>query len=156
MIRTSNRRVPSQPAKLARDEANAAWDHLLAAAEHGRRRIGDTTRHTSKLARKRADLAARALRGERPASPWRWVGIGLAAGAALGAAAGAALARRPEADTAVETIRERTNAAAHKAADTARDTAARVREKARSRGNGNGQPDRDKPLLEPDPHATAK
>jgi ElaB/YqjD/DUF883 family membrane-anchored ribosome-binding protein len=158
MIRTSNRRVPSPPAKLARDEANAAWDHLMAAAEHGRRRIGDTTRHTSKLARKRANLAARALRGERTASPWRWVGIGLAAGVALGAAAGAALARRPEADTAVETIRERTTAArerttaaAHKAADTARDTAARVREVARSRGNGDGQPER-----EPDPHATVK
>jgi hypothetical protein len=159
---------------MARDEAAAAWDHLRAAAGHGRRRIGATTRHTGDVARERASNAARALRGERPASPWRWLGLGLAAGAAASAAVVAVLARRQEAtkeqvrevtdtvkekaNTAVDTIRERTTAAAHRAADTARDTASRLRR--HGNGDGDGQepdrPDGTEPLREPDPHATVK
>jgi gas vesicle protein len=163
MNRLTNRRNP-RPAKRARDEASAAWDHLKAAAEHGARRVGDTSRRTRGIARERASNAALALRGETPRSTTRkWLGTGLAIGAAIGAAGAALLGRRrnsrgpddshevrEKANSAMETVREKATTAAHKAATTARDTASKVREVTKSREHGNGHIDRD-PSMEPDP-----
>jgi hypothetical protein len=163
MIRLSNRRH-SRPAQRARDEASAAWEHLKAAAEHGARRVGDTSRRSSGVARERANNAAMALRGEPPRSTTRkWLGMGLAIGAAIGAAGAALLGRRRnqptggdtdevrgKATAAMETVREKATTAAHRAATTARDTADKVRAATKPREHGNGRTDRD-PLLEPDP-----
>lgn len=160
-------RVSSHRARRARDEAASAWEHLVAAAEHGARRIGDTSRESGKVARKRANRAARALRGDEP-NPWQWLGLGLAAGVIAGAAGAVVLSRRREeiveavegraerAGTAVETVKERTSAVASRAAGTARDAAARVREAARSRTNPDGEPGTaattaGRPAMEPDP-----
>jgi hypothetical protein len=163
MIRMNNRRQ-SRPAKRARDEANAAWDHLKAAAEHGARRVGDASRRSRGIARERANNAALALRGETPRSKTRkWLGTGLALGAAIGAAGAALLGRRrnhhgdepvpdmPEmrekANHAMETVRDKATEAAHRAATSARDTAAKLSEATKPRPHGNGQ----RSEMEPDP-----
>lgn len=140
MIRQS-KNDPSQAAKRVRDEVTAAREHLLAAAEQGVQRLGDSSRRTRKTAEERTRLAARVLRGEHPErSPWRWLGLGLAAGVAAGAAAMAALRRwqgpaseavREKAGPTVDSVRERTTAVANRAAEAARETAAKVRGSAR-------------------------
>lgn len=151
MIRFRNRRQP-RPVNRARDEATAAWDHLKAAAEHGARRVGDSSRRTSGVARERANNAALALRGETPRSTTRkWLGTGLAIGTAIGAAGAAVLRRRRnhgdemtgdmrgKASNPMETVREKATEAAHRAATSARDTAAKLSEATRPRPHGNGQ-----------------
>lgn len=128
-------------ARHARDELGAAWEHLLTAAEHSARQIGDTSRRRGTLARRRASAAAQALRGEQP-SPWQWLAVGLAAGVAIGAAGAVALRHLPEreaarqrASEAVETVRQRAGEAAQTAATTAREKAHQVRERIGRQGN---------------------
>jgi gas vesicle protein len=162
MIRLTNRRE-SRPAKRAREEATAAWDHLKAAAEHGARRVGDKSRRTSGVARERAHKSALAVRGEAPRSTTRkWLGMGLALGAAIGAAGAAVLGRRRnhgdettqelrgKANNAMETVREKATEAAHRAATTARDGAAKLSEATKRRPHGNGQRS-ETSQMEPDP-----
>lgn len=162
MIRLTNRQEP-RAATQARDEATAAWDHLKAAAEHGARRVGDTSRRTSGIARQRANDAARALRGEAPRSKaGTWLGTGLAVGTAIGAAGAAVLRRRRPGDgeatgekrskatSAMETVRGKATEAAHRAATSARDTAAKLSQATKPRPHGNGQPAQPS-RMEPDP-----
>jgi hypothetical protein len=78
----------------ARDEVAAAWEHLLTAAEQTARQVGETSRRRGKVARDRTSLARRAILGELSPTPWRWLGVGLAAGAVLGATGALVLARR--------------------------------------------------------------
>lgn len=117
MLRSENHTAYTA-AQRAREEMGEAWAHLLAAAEHGARQAGVTTRQRGAIARQRATAATMALRGEQPPSPWRWLAVGLAAGIAVGSAGAVILSRRmPDMDTdavkqrasaAVETVRERT------------------------------------------------
>jgi hypothetical protein len=89
----------------ARNDLVASWDHLVSAAGHGAKQVGQTSRRRATVARDRAEAARLALLGELPLSPWRWLGVGLATGLAAGLAIGAVgatlLARaRREADQA--------------------------------------------------------
>jgi hypothetical protein len=154
-------RLPDHPfsedLQRARDELSTAWAHLVTAAgqvEHASRRRGA-------LARDRAVAVRRAARGEPPELPWRWVGLGLAAGLVLGAAGtAAALTRRhargdqPEPGPAHGTaasVRERATAAVHNAASAvhgaasaAKDTAAAARDtvgKVRDKIGGDADPE---------------
>jgi hypothetical protein len=142
-------RTPAEPAQRAREEAAAAWDHLLAAAAHGAQRVGGSSRRTGAVARERATHAALALRGECPGpSPGRgrWLGTGLAGGVMIGAAAVMALGRRrqgaapglPEpartaatrvrerVGTAVGALRERTGAVTRRTAGPGEETTAEI------------------------------
>lgn len=154
-------RLPDHPfsgdLQRARDELATAWAHLVTAAgqvEHASRRRGT-------LARDRASAVRRAARGEPPEFPWRWVGLGLAAGLVLGAAGtAAALNRRhawadqPEPGPAQGTaasVRDRAAAAVHHAssavhgaASAAKDAAAAARDtvgKVRNRTGGDADPE---------------
>jgi hypothetical protein len=139
----------------ARSDLAASWEHLVSAAGHGAKQVGESSRRRGRVARDRTEAARLALLGELPPAPWRWLGAGLATGLAVGLVLGAAgatvLARGrreadqtltgPATDTAQEaTIRERANAraeavregtkaAVHGAAVTARDAAGKVRER---------------------------
>jgi ElaB/YqjD/DUF883 family membrane-anchored ribosome-binding protein len=77
-----------------RDELSEAWTHLATAAEQTARQVEHATRRRGALARDRAAAVRRAARGDRRESPWRWLGVGLAAGLVLGAAGATALIRR--------------------------------------------------------------
>jgi hypothetical protein len=138
----------------SQDELAEAWDHLANAAEHTR----ETSRRRARVARDRLLLASRALRGEPPSPPVRWLAIGLAAGAAIGAAGALALARRQrdihqdaaditgaeagdgdqadaatmiraKAGAAAEAVREGASVAIHNAATAAREAASNVLDK---------------------------
>jgi hypothetical protein len=139
-------RVFSVDPERARDELAAAWGHLVAAAEHGASQLERASRRRATLARERAAAVRRAARGEMPAARWRWLGVGLAAGAVIGAVGAAVLARRPpgepaepgysalagvreRASSAVAGAREQASAAAHSAASAARETVGKVRDK---------------------------
>jgi ElaB/YqjD/DUF883 family membrane-anchored ribosome-binding protein len=146
--------VPSVDTQRARDELSAVWEHLVAAAEHGTKQVERASRRRGALARSRAAGVRRAVRGDLPESPWRWLGVGLAAGVVIGAVGTAVLTRRlrtaeesgseqttasavrERAASAVAGVREQASAAAHgatsaaqSAAAAARDTVGKVREK---------------------------
>jgi hypothetical protein len=107
----------------ARRDLTTSWDHLLSAAGHGAKHVGQTSRRRARIARDRAETARLALLGEFPPSrsPWRWLGAGLAAGLAIGAAGATVLARaRREAD---QTVTDQASAAARNAAATVREKA---------------------------------
>jgi hypothetical protein len=105
-------------------------------------------------ARRRAQRAARVLRGEDSAAQWRWLAAGLAAGVALGAAGAVALRRarqaedltpgklvpavREKAGSAVGTLRDGTATVAHRTADGARQTVARARDAVRGHDRNDG------------------
>jgi len=171
MIRLPDHRF-SGDLQRARDELSTAWAHLATAAgqvEHASRRRGA-------LARDRAATMRRAARGEPPESPWRWVGLGLAAGLVLGAAgtAAAALIRRhrsgdqtepgpghdtaasvrQRASTAAAGGREHATAAVHGAAAAAKDAAAAARDtvgKVRDKVGGDADPEAGPPPAKPEP-----
>jgi hypothetical protein len=134
----------------ARRDLMASWDHLVGAAGHGAKQVRQSSRRRARLARDRAEAARLALLGERPHSPWRWLGVGLAAGLAAGVAASVAGARvlaragreadqtvtdeatatvpaataiRERASVGAEVVRERTRAAVQRAATSARGVA---------------------------------
>lgn len=94
MINLSDR-IPAHYPQRARTELSAAWEHLLTAAQEAARQVGDTSRTRGSVARERAALASLALRGQLPASRWRWAAAGLATGLVIGAVATAVLTRRP-------------------------------------------------------------
>ncbi|MPZ29265.1 MAG: hypothetical protein GEV12_23455 [Micromonosporaceae bacterium] len=154
-------RLPDHPSsgdlQRAREELSTAWAHLVTAAgqvEHASRRRGA-------LARDRAVAARRAARGELPEFPWRWVGLGLAAGLVLGAAgtAAALIRRHARGDQAepgpvhgtAASVRERATAAVHNAtsavhgaASAAKDAAAAARDtvgKVRDKVGGDADPE---------------
>lgn len=93
MIRLPEHRFSVDPQR-GRDELSAAWEHLLAAAEQAARQVERASRRRGALARDRAAAMRQAARGELPESPWRWLGVGLAAGLAIGAVGVAVLTRR--------------------------------------------------------------
>jgi ElaB/YqjD/DUF883 family membrane-anchored ribosome-binding protein len=180
MIRRSNH-GPSTRAQRAREEVIAARENLRSAAEHGAQRVGDASRRTRKEARDRAARAAKALRGERPPSLWRWLGVGLAAGAALGAAIAATAKRwrepaseavrektssavdavKEQTSSAVDAVKEQTSSAVDAVKERTSAAAHRAAEGARSTvtkarsvaGVGPKGPDGAKPRLDPDPTA---
>lgn len=149
--------VPSVEPRRARDELSAAWGRLVATAEHEARQVQRASRHRSALARRRATAVRRAAQGQLPESPWRLLGIGLAAGVVIGAVGATVLNRRgrtteqdegPAAEhTTVSAVRERAasavagvreqastamhgaTSAAKGAAAAARGTVGKVREK---------------------------
>jgi hypothetical protein len=126
----------SRAAQHAREDFGAAWEHLLSAAEHSARQVGDASRRHGLTARERAAAAALALRG-RQQIQWRWLAIGLAAGVVVGAAGAAVVGRRlpppdqarARAGAAVTAVRERVGEAAQTAAATARTRAEQVRDR---------------------------
>ena len=153
MIRLPDHVLSVDPQR-ARDELSAAWEHLVAAAEHGAKQVERASRRRGALARRRAAAVRRAARGELPESPWRWLGIGLAAGLVIGAAGATVLTRRPRTDqggpgspSTGSVVRDRASAAlaeageqagaavqgatsaARGAAAAARDTVGKVRDK---------------------------
>jgi ElaB/YqjD/DUF883 family membrane-anchored ribosome-binding protein len=109
MIRLPDQ-VRSVDPQRARDELSAVWEHLVAAAEHGAKQVEQASRRRGALARHRAVAVRRAVRGELPESPWRWLGVGVAAGVVIGAVGMAALTRRRP--TAAEPGSEQTTASA--------------------------------------------
>ena len=152
MTQFSDRGFIDHPQR-APSELLASWDHLVSAAGHGARQVGQTSRRRARLAGDRAGAARLALLGELPRPAWRWLGIGLAAGLAVGAVGATVLARarrgaeRAEADQATttvpaapskirdkagagaEVVRERTRVAVQRAATSARGAAIEFRDK---------------------------
>ncbi|WP_173161226.1 hypothetical protein [Phytohabitans suffuscus] len=147
MINLSDR-IPAHYSQRARSELSAAWEHLLTAAQETARQVADTSRERGSVARERAVLARLALRGELPASRWRWVVAGLAAGVVIGVVAAAVVSRQPhpaadsdaleqpddapsavldKARTAAAAVGQRASTAVHTAATAARDATDKAR-----------------------------
>jgi hypothetical protein len=163
MIPTSDRFFGDRPRQAHRN-VMASWDHLLSAAGHGARQVGQSSRRRARLARDRAEAARLALLGELPPSPWRWLGVGLAAGLAIGAVGATALARarrevdqtvtdeatatvpaatakiREKASAGAEAVRERIRAAVQRATTSARGATVEYRNRLTQR-DSKGEPE---------------
>jgi hypothetical protein len=130
MARISDHVLGDHPQRARRDLATS-WDHLLSAAGHGAKHVGQSSRRRAEVARDRAETARLVLLGQLPPSPWRWLGIGLAAGLAIGAAGATVLARaRRGAD---QTATDEANATVSAAPSKVREKAVAGAEKARAR-----------------------
>lgn len=145
MARISDQVFGHDPQRARRD-LTTSWEHLLSAAGHGAKHVGQSSRRRARIARDRAETARLVLLGELSPTPRRWLGVGLATGLAAGlaiAAAGATvLARarrkthpaatdeatesaapskvREKASASAEAARERTRAAVQRATTSAR------------------------------------
>jgi hypothetical protein len=152
----------------ARRDLTTSWEHLLSAAGHGAKHVGQSSRRRARVARDRAETARLVLLGELPPAPWRWLAValatGMAAGLAIGAAGATILARtRREADQAAtdettatvsaapskvrekasagaEAVRERTRAAVQRATTSARGAAIEFRDRLTQR-DSTGEPE---------------
>lgn len=131
MTHISDRVFGDHPQR-ARNDLVTSWDHLVSAAGHGGKQVARTSRRRGRIGRERAGAARRALLGELPSTPWRWLGAGLATGLAAGLAIGAVGPRvlaRARRSTANEAVRERTRAAVQGATAGARGAAVTFRDK---------------------------
>lgn len=171
MIRLSDH-VPSVDPRR-QGELSAAWEHLVAAAEHGVEQVEQASRRRGALARRRAAAVRRAAGGELPESPWRWLGVGLAAGVVIGAVAAVVLSRRgrtagqtegaeseqttvsavrERAAGAVAGVREQAGTAVHGATSAAKGAAAAARDtvgKVRAKVGGDDDPEVGPPAAPP-------
>jgi hypothetical protein len=167
MARITDHVLGDHPQRARRD-LTTSWEHLLNAAGHGAKHVGQSSRRRARIARDRAETARLALLGELPPSPWRWLGVGLATGLAAGLAVGAAgatvLARarrkgdqtatdeatatvsaapskiREKASAGAEAVRERTVAAVQRANTSARGAAIEFRDRLTLR-DSTGEPE---------------
>lgn len=169
MARISDYVFVDNPQRARRD-LTTSWEHLLSAAGHGAKHVGQSSRRRARIARDRAETARLVLLGELPPSPWRWLGVGLAAGLAIGAAGATVLARarreahqtatdeanvsaapskvREKASASAEAVRDRTRAAVQRATTSARDAAAELRDKL-TLGDSKGEPEPTDPAPPP-------
>ena len=167
MNRISDRVLGDHPQR-ARRELTSSWEHLLSAAGHGAKHVGQSSRRRARIARDRAETARLVLLGELPPSPRRWLGVGLAtglaAGLAIGVAGATALARarraadqsatdettatvsaapskiRERASAGADAVREQTRAAVQRATTSARGAAVEFRDRLTQR-DSTGEPE---------------